>query len=105
MLRQEGLDGAHAAVRGMGDALVLWCSGALGFFVLCGGGLDDRDERRREQSADTGGVVGACWVGQASILSEIGGSLPKSTPDTSSRASVQTDKGATRPQRRGVPRS
>jgi hypothetical protein len=74
-------------------------SGALGFFVLCGGGLDDRDERHREQSADTGGVVVACWVFQALILSEIGGPLPKSTPDTSSRASVQTDKGATRPQR------
>jgi hypothetical protein len=65
-------------------------------FGVCGGGLDDieRDERHREQSADTGDVVGACWVGQqALVLSEISGLLAKSTSDISSRARVQTDKG------------
>jgi hypothetical protein len=52
-------------------------------FGLCGGGLDDieRDGRHREQSADTGDVVNACWVGQrASVLSEISGPFQNRHP-------------------------
>jgi hypothetical protein len=42
---------------------MLW---RLQLFGLCGGGLDgvDRDERQREQGADTADVVGKCRAGQ-----------------------------------------
>jgi hypothetical protein len=47
-------------------ARMLW---RLGLFGLCGGGLDggDRDERVREQGADTRDVVGACRAGEQAV--------------------------------------
>jgi hypothetical protein len=53
--RQEGLDDTHAAA-----AAGVW---RLPLFGLCGGGLDgvDRDERQREQRADTGSWHVSGW--------------------------------------------